>query len=109
MRIPGILFITLLFTACTSKALETTQPLTEMAIDLGPMQWIDLTHSFDANTIYWPNNPSGFELETEHAGTTPGGWYYSSNKLSAPEHGGTHLDAPVHFAEGGHSTEHVIN
>jgi len=70
-------------------------------------RWVDLTHAFDEGTIYWPNDPAGFELVTEFAGTTEGGWYYSSNKLCAPEHGGTHLDAPVHFAEKGLSTDGI--
>jgi kynurenine formamidase len=34
-------------------------------------------------------------------GLTPGGWWYASNEFSASEHGGTHADAPVHFAAGG--------
>ena len=72
-----------------------------------PTEWIDLTHAFDANTIYWPNNPTGFELETQFKGMTTGGWFYSSNQMSAPEHGGTHMDAPVHFAEHGHTAEQV--
>jgi kynurenine formamidase len=38
---------------------------------------------------------------------TPGGWFYSSNRLCTPEHGGTHLDAPVHFHEGGQTTEQL--
>jgi kynurenine formamidase len=29
----------------------------------------------------------------------PMGYFYSSYSISAPEHGGTHLDAPIHFAE----------
>src|SRR4030095_3111402 len=48
----------------------------------------------------WPNNPTGFKLDTQMNGVTPAGVYYSSNTFSAPEHGGTHLDAPVHFAQG---------
>lgn len=74
---------------------------------LASARWIDLTHAFDERTIYWPNNPYGFELEVQFKGQTPGGWFYSSNALRAPEHGGTHLDAPVHFHEGAHSTEQV--
>jgi D-alanyl-D-alanine dipeptidase/kynurenine formamidase len=69
-------------------------------LDLAAAEVIDLTHPFDAETLYWPNATSGFELKTLHAGPTPGGWYYASNAFCAPEHGGTHLDAPVHFAEG---------
>jgi kynurenine formamidase len=63
------------------------------------MQWIDLTHSFSSQTIYWPT-AKPFTLEVVAAGQTPGGYYYSANNFSAAEHGGTHLDAPIHFAEG---------
>lgn len=61
---------------------------------------VDLTHTFDETTVYWPTEREGFRLEVEHDGPTPGGWHYSANKIHAPEHGGTHMDAPVHFAEG---------
>src|SRR5262245_48285763 len=60
---------------------------------------VDLSHAYDGETIYWPTE-EGFRLEKEFAGVTPGGWYYASNKLSTPEHGGTHVDAPIHFAAG---------
>lgn len=70
------------------------------ATDLNRIQWIDLTHAFDKNTLYWPNNVNGFVLNTESEGMTPGGYFYSSYSLCAPEYGGTHLDAPIHFAAG---------
>jgi kynurenine formamidase len=41
-----------------------------------------------------------FKLDSLSYGPTPGGWFYSSFAFSAPEHGGTHLDAPIHFGEG---------
>ncbi|MGR9037108.1 MAG: cyclase family protein, partial [Gammaproteobacteria bacterium] len=50
-------------------------------------------------TLYWPNNIKGFEHVTEAEGHTPLGYYYSSYSICTPEHGGTHLDAPIHFAE----------
>ncbi len=68
---------------------------------------IDLTHPFDAATIYWPTAPSGFVLEKVFQGQTPGGFFYAANKMSAPEHGGTHMDAPIHFAEKGSPGERV--
>jgi kynurenine formamidase len=37
----------------------------------------------------------------------PGGYFYSAYRLSTPEHGGTHLDAPVHFGEGKRSADQV--
>jgi D-alanyl-D-alanine dipeptidase/kynurenine formamidase len=69
-------------------------------LDLAAATVVDLSHPFDAATLYWPNAPSGFELKTQFAGTTPGGWHYEANTFCAPEHGGTHLDAPIHFGEG---------
>ena len=70
-------------------------------------KWMDLTYSFNAQTLYWPNNPTGFKLDTQVNGLTPAGFYYSSNSFSAPEHGGTHLDAPVHFAKDHLSVDQV--
>jgi kynurenine formamidase len=61
---------------------------------------VDLTHPFDDKTLYWPTAATGFVHEAVHVGKTEGGFFYSAYKFCAPEHGGTHLDAPVHFAEG---------
>lgn len=68
--------------------------------------WIDLSHDFSAQTIYWPT-AKPFELEVVSAQQTPNGYYYAANNFSAAEHGGTHLDAPVHFAEGRWTTDQV--
>ncbi|MFM2207034.1 MAG: hypothetical protein RL213_1009 [Bacteroidota bacterium] len=70
-------------------------------------QWIDLTHPFDSTTLYWPNNPTGFVHKTDAEGITPLGYFYSSYSVCAPEHGGTHLDAPVHFAEGKETVDEI--
>ncbi|MGK3984573.1 cyclase family protein [Sorangium sp. So ce136] len=61
---------------------------------------VDLTYPFDDRTIYWPTATTGFVHETVHHGRTEGGYFYAAYTFSAPEHGGTHLDAPIHFAEG---------
>ncbi|MFO7262444.1 MAG: cyclase family protein [bacterium] len=68
--------------------------------DLSGYRIVDLTHPYNAETLYWPTSPTKFELERLAYGPTPGGWFYSANAFSSPEHGGTHLDAPIHFAEG---------
>jgi kynurenine formamidase len=68
-------------------------------------KWIDLSYDLSQQTLYWPNNPTGFRLDTIAEGITPGGFYYSTYAFSAPEHGGTHLDAPVHFAQHGLSVD----
>jgi len=60
---------------------------------------VDLSHPYDAQTIFWPT-AEPFRLEKVAEGVTPQGYYYAANNLSLAEHGGTHVDAPVHFAEG---------
>jgi kynurenine formamidase len=67
---------------------------------------IDLTWEFDQNTIYWPT-AQRFELERVSHGHDDAGRWYASNDFTASEHGGTHLDAPVHFAEGGRTTADI--
>ncbi|EAR20972.1 cyclase family protein [Nitrococcus mobilis] len=69
-------------------------------------RWIDLSHAFSAETIYWPT-AEPFKRETVFAGTTQAGYYYSAYNFSAAEHGGTHIDAPVHFAEGQRSVDEI--
>ena len=61
--------------------------------------WVDLTYNFDEQTIYWPT-ADGFRHDTVFAGVTDSGFYYTAFNYCAAEHGGTHLDAPIHFAEG---------
>ena len=61
-------------------------------------RWIDLTHDFSEETVYWPT-AEGFKKTTAFEGHTDAGYFYSSYNYSASEHGGTHIDAPVHFAE----------
>lgn len=86
--ITTLLIITFL-ASCSSKKTDFT---------LSNLNWIDLSYSFDSSTLYWPNNAKGFEHHTDAEGVTPLGFYYSSYSICTPEHGGTHLDAPIHFA-----------
>ena len=67
---------------------------------------VDLSHPFDANTVYWPT-AEGFKLDTDFEGMTDKGYFYSAYRYSAAEHGGTHLDAPVHFAKGRHHVDEI--
>lgn len=76
-------------------------------LDLSRYRIVDLTHPFNAQTIYWPNAPSTFKLEKQSYGMTPGGYFYSSFSFSSPEHGGTHLDAPIHFSETGNTADRI--
>jgi kynurenine formamidase len=67
---------------------------------------VDLSHDYSDQTVFWPTAES-FKLDKVAEGMTPQGYYYAANNFATSEHGGTHLDAPVHFAEGRWSVEQV--
>ncbi|MGH7492628.1 MAG: cyclase family protein [bacterium] len=67
---------------------------------------VDLTYPFSAETIYWPT-ANIFTLEKVAEGVTPAGFFYTANNFTAAEHGGTHLDAPIHFAAGKHTADQI--
>lgn len=77
------------------------------APDLSKATVVDLSHPFDEKTLYWPTSPSSFELKKLSYGQTPGGWFYAANTLCTPEHGGTHLDAPIHFSKDGKTIDQI--
>lgn len=68
--------------------------------------WIDLSYAYGDETIFWPT-AKPFALEVVAAGVTAAGFYYAANNFAMAEHGGTHLDAPVHFAEGRHAADEI--
>ncbi|MBI3785197.1 MAG: cyclase family protein [Deltaproteobacteria bacterium] len=67
---------------------------------------VDLSYSFGPDTIYWPTGES-FALQRTHFGRTPDGYWYASNNICMAEHGGTHMDAPIHFGEGKNTADQV--
>ena len=67
---------------------------------------VDLTHSFGSDTVVWPTEQD-FKLVVQHAEDTAGGYYYSSNRVEMPEHGGTHIDAPIHFSKGKQTLDQI--
>ena len=67
---------------------------------------VDLTYAFGADTVYWPTAEQ-FKLETDFEGVTDKGYFYSAYRYSAAEHGGTHLDSPVHFAKGHYTIDQI--
>ena len=73
---------------------------------LAAARWVDLTHAFDAATVYWPTEP-GFRFEPGPNGRTAKGYYYAANRFATAEHGGTHLDAPRHFSATGDTSEAI--
>lgn len=100
----GFLICALLITGCDSPS-KPAPPTTEHATApaapsaTAPLagKIIDLSHPFDKDTIYWPTE-AGFRFEPGKNGLTAKGYYYAANRFTTAEHGGTHLDAPIHFA-----------
>lgn len=97
MRAAKLVIPALLLVACAS----TDRP------DLAKSAMVDLSWPLDQNTLYWPNSPSAFQLKQDFHGRTAAGFFYSSNSFCSPEHGGTHMDAPVHFSEGKRSVDDI--
>lgn len=67
---------------------------------------IDLTHPFNRQTITWPTS-TGFEIEKRGWQLTDKGYFYAANIIKLPEHTGTHMDAPIHFAKDGWTVEKI--
>ncbi len=70
-------------------------------------EWVELGHAFGPSTIYWPTDTLGFRLTELAYGHTDAGYFYAAYSFASAEHGGTHLDAPVHFAEGRRTTDRI--
>ena len=85
-----------LTTACSTAAPPT----------FPPGELVDLSHTYDSQTIYWPT-AEGFQLRRDADGVTPAGYYYAANSFFTSEHGGTHIDAPIHFAEGRQTVDKI--
>ena len=90
----------LLFTVLALPVMAQRAP----AIPAGRV--VDLSHAFDASSVYWPT-AEPFKLETDFEGVTDKGYFYSAYRYSAAEHGGTHLDSPIHFAKGRHTVDQI--
>jgi len=67
---------------------------------------VDLSHAYDRDTIYWPTE-EGFVYEQRFAGYTDKGYYYEAGGFRSAEHGGTHIDAPIHFAAGRDTVDEI--
>lgn len=95
-----ILSLTLFLVACQPTAHQ------EDAFSLPDGTIVDLSHAYDSETIYWPT-AQGFELESDFEGLTDRGYYYTANTFCTAEHGGTHIDAPIHFSEGRKTVDQI--
>lgn len=95
-----ILAILFLFISCNTNPKATTQKQFPQG------QIIDLTHDFSDETIYWVTAKE-FVLDTVFNGKTDKDFYYSANDFAAAEHGGTHIDAPIHFSKNSQTVDKI--
>ncbi len=77
------------------------------AVNLASYEVVDLTYAYGSDTLYWPTDTAGFRHDELAYGPSEGGYFYSAYSFCTAEHGGTHLDAPIHFAEGGATLDEV--
>ncbi|MCB2077104.1 MAG: cyclase family protein [Novosphingobium sp.] len=105
VRLALVTAAALLATAC-SQATGTSPAADPPAKVPLAGDWIDLTHDLAEDSVFWPTAADYSHEEVMH-GHTEGGWFYSSYNISLSEHGGTHLDAPIHFAEGMETADKV--
>lgn len=89
-------------TASTSQV-QTTSSTAKSMLD-GTI--IDLTHTFSKESIYWVTAKE-FNLDTVAFGETDKGYFYSANNFETAEHGGTHIDAPIHFVANAQSLDEI--
>ena len=87
--------------SCSAPSEEAAHQKEAVSLpDLNELRIIDLSYAFGEDTIFWPT-ADPFVLEKGPQGMTEGGYFYNANTFRSAEHGGTHLDAPYHFHEGG--------
>ncbi len=101
----GLAVLSLFFLAC-GEATETPKQEAKSADLLENTEIIDLTHVFSEETVYWVTARE-FEMDTVAEGDTDKGYYYSAYNFATAEHGGTHIDAPVHFAKARQSVDEI--
>jgi kynurenine formamidase len=93
---------------CQAAPPPTGEPtVAKVGFDLSVAKLVDLSWPLGKDTLFWPTATEAFELDVVSAGATPGGWFYAANTFKAPEHGGTHLDAPYHFHETGQTADQI--
>jgi kynurenine formamidase len=71
----------------------------------------DLSYPLNDETIFWPGGETfshcvntcrvSCEMNLMNNDNNNSDYFYSAGVINCPEHGGTHVDAPYHFAEDG--------
>lgn len=78
-------------------------PVSALDAVFGSDKLVDLTQPLGPATILWPGSLP-FTADVEGEVETDG---FFARHLSLPEHSGTHLDAPGHFAHGGATVDEI--
>ena len=111
MKLSTSVLVILMAAGCTQAPQPSMAPAPAAssqgpAAPFPPGPLVDLSHTYDRTTVFWPT-ADAFRLDKVADGVTPGGFYYAANNFFTSEHGGTHLDAPVHFSQGAQSVDQI--
>lgn len=99
-------YLVLSFVISLMSCQEQTKAIEDVKPENDSKEIIDLTHTFSEETVYWVTAKE-FALEVVARGDTDKGFFYAANNFETAEHGGTHIDAPIHFAKGKQSVEEI--
>lgn len=102
----SILLFLLSLLSCSEKQATSSDSDQSIQSNTSDDKLIDLSHAYSDETVYWVTAEE-FELDTVFKGETDKGFYYCANNFSTAEHGGTHIDAPIHFAEKGQTVDEI--
>jgi len=110
LRKPSLIqaiLVSLTLAGCVSFRVENSGKTSVAAPrSLTSGRYVDLSYAYGPDTLYWPT-AERFKLESVFKGKTDMGYWYEANNISTAEHGGTHMDAPIHFGEGQLSADQV--
>lgn len=91
-----VFFTGLSLVACAPKPENETDRFEDLF--QGELNVVDLTHALSESSPYWPD-PNGYPFEYDTIFAQPSG-APGMGKYKVSEHLGTHMDAPIHFADG---------
>lgn len=104
--LPFLLLFVLTLGGCDIRSASDKEPRPSTEKENSKRVLVDLSHGYSDKTIYWVTAEE-FKLDTVFKGQTDKGYYYSANNFSTAEHGGTHIDAPIHFAKNGQTVDQI--
>ena len=105
-KLLSLAILTFLLAACKNKGHEITEINKTPQSNILEGEIVDLSHNYSKETIYWVTTKE-FKLDTVFNGKTNQGFYYSANNFETAEHGGTHIDAPIHFSENAQTVDQI--